>query len=151
MKLAILGMAIWPPMAAQASTLTYAGLGAHSVVTVQAALGSTSIAGTFYGGELTWNWLGPAPIGFEQTVYTYCVDLFNEVAQQQAIADPSETTSSLGTGVSDAGGKVAWLLNAFFAPIHDAADGIGAAALQVAIWEALYDPTPDLTSGHFDS
>ena len=54
-------------------------------------------------------------------------------------------------GVPEAGGKAAWLVETYAALIHSGPlyTGTDAAALQVAIWEALYDATPDLWAGNF--
>lgn len=50
---------------------------------------------------------------------------------------------------TDTGDKVAWLFNTFAEGIRLSGTDIQAAALQVAIWEALYDSSPDLGAGNF--
>ena len=55
----------------------------------------------------------------------------------------------LTSGWQSAGTRAAWLFNTYAPVIHVGGTGTDAAALQVAIWEALYDTTPDLSKGAF--
>jgi hypothetical protein len=111
-------------------------MGQHDIVTVQGA-------GSFYAGEIDWLWDTP-PAGFGPAVTTYCVDLFQELTTPQDVI--VGTTAGIVTGAQDAGAKVAWLLNTF-APL--VSTGVQAAALQVAIWESLYDNDHNLATGIF--
>jgi len=124
------------PSKASASQLIYQQMGQHDIVTVQGA-------GSFYAGEIDWLWDTP-PAGFGAAVTTYCVDLFREMTTPQDVV--VGTTAGIATGAQDAGGKVAWLLNTF-APL--VSSGVQAAALQVAIWESLYDNDHNLAAGTF--
>jgi len=124
------------PSQASASQLIYQQMGQHDIVTVQGA-------GSFYAGEIEWLWNDP-PAGFGAAVTTYCVDVFHELERPQDTLVGS--TDQMTTVAQDGGGKVAWLLNTF-APV--VSSGIQAAALQVAIWESLYDDDHDLATGIF--
>ncbi len=130
------------PVTTEAATLDFTGMGHRSVVTV-----GGPIQGTFYAGELNWSWTGEVPSGFEASIYTYCVDIMN------ALTDPQQVTvrssDLLTASAADAGGKAAWLFNTFAPGIRQSGTGTQAAALQVAIWEALYDNTANLASGAF--
>ena len=60
------------------------------------------------------------------------------------------TTDFMTTaGVTDPGGKAAWLFNTYAPSIHQSGNGTDAAALQVAIWEAISDNVPNLSLGGF--
>ncbi len=108
------------------------------------------------GGELTWEWLagtfaapGDLPTGYSSTFYAYCIELL------RALSDPKTVTigstnllkSTTVPHVSAGGAKSAWLFNPYVVDVHNTGTGVEAVALQVAIWGALYDTTPDLTSG----
>lgn len=124
------------PSKASASQLIYQQMGQYDIVTVDGV-------GSFYAGEIEWLWDSP-PAGFEAAVTTYCVDVFRDlVSPQDTVVG---TTAEMTTTADDGGGKAAWLLNTF-APL--VSSGIEAAALQVAIWEALYDNDHNLTTGTF--
>jgi hypothetical protein len=129
------------------------GHGGQVSVTTTASVNGTSGARTnsFIAGELNWSWIGAPPDGFAQSFYSYCVDV------AQYLSDPQEVTvrSSAGftNGVADGGAKAAWLVNQYAESIRSNADAssanIQAAALQVAIWEAMYDSTGNLGTGNF--
>jgi hypothetical protein len=124
------------PSQASASQLIYQQMGQHDIVTVQGV-------GSFYAGEIDWLWDSP-PAGFGAAVTTYCVDVFRDlVSPQDTVVG---TTAEMTTSAQDGGGKVAWLLNTF-APL--VSSGVQAAALQVAIWESLYDNDHNLATGTF--
>jgi hypothetical protein len=63
----------------------------------------------------------------------------NELLDPQQVT--VDSTNSLTTPAADGAAKAAWLFNTFAAGIHAGGTGIQAAALQVAIWEAIYDGT----------
>jgi hypothetical protein len=75
---------------------------------------------------------------------SFCVNL------DQHISSPATFTADaepLDLGVPYNAGRIGYLYNHYGAtPIASDAD---AAALQIAIWELEYDPTPDLSSGNF--
>jgi hypothetical protein len=127
-----------------ASTIDFTGEGKSALVTIHSpGLGNLST----YAGELKWTWLD-APAGQSGSFYTYCVD------PNHYLLDPQEVTASTSdfmivAGVADAGGKAAWLINTYAPTIHQSGTGADAAALQVAIWEAISDASPNLSAGGF--
>jgi hypothetical protein len=128
---------------AEAETIDFLGLGHHSVVEV-----SGPVSGTVYAGELNWQWLGTPPDGFGQSFYTFCLDILSYLTDPQDVTVRS--TDDLDT-TPDAGAKAAWLVNTYAAPILDGGGeaNVLAAALQVAVWEAVYDSVNSLSSGVF--
>lgn len=146
-SLSILGCLVLLPKQANAEIIGFSGLGAASVVTV----GGSYYNGAVNAGELNWLWVGTPPAGFAQSFYSYCVDLAHFVTPVQLVTP----TSSAGftNGVSNGGAKVAWLFNQYAAGIHQlgntATAAVNAAALQIAIWEAMYDGSSNLNGGGF--
>lgn len=132
------------PTRASASELNLLGMGAHSIVTIDG-----DVSGSFYAGEIDWVWTAPTPGGFSDYIYTYCVDILNEVENPQQVRISDTSDPAMVTKATDGGEKAAWLLNSYAAGINVTGDGIAAAALQVAIWEALTDNLLDLTTGGF--
>jgi len=129
---------------ASAEIIDFTGMGKAGGV--QATLNSTAL--NMFAGEYTWGWVGATPSGYSPTFYSYCVDLLNSVQDPQTVAIKSTDLLTV-SGVPDAGGKAAWLFNTYAPTIHATGTGTDAAALQVAIWEALYDTTASLTGGAF--
>ncbi len=150
-KLACLGVlllsALLRPGSASAEFLVYDGMGNRSVVTLKL---NGSAAGPYYAGEINWVWQDAPPAGFEEAIYTYCVDPYNTAVTPQWV-EPHGTEVLVVNSVidPDAGGRAAWLFNTFAAGIRSGSDGIAAAALQVAIWEAVHDGDKDLGAGTF--
>jgi len=136
--------------AAQAETIKFIGEGPASVVTV-GGTNSANYHGGAWAGELNWEWVGGTPAGFATSFYSYCVDLANFVQPQQTTTRIS--SEGFTNGVANGGAKAAWLFTEYAAGIHalgnTATAAVNAAALQVAIWEAMYDTTADLTGGGF--
>ena len=109
-------------------------------------------------GELTWNWIGAPPAGYSSSFFSYCVDATQYLTDPQTVA-VSSTSALTGAsqssgfvvagGGADAGGRIAWLYNQYSAEAHSDMTGIDAAALQIAIWETLYDATPNVDGGTF--
>lgn len=94
-------------------------------------------------GELLWMFVPPVPPAFPSTFYAYCIDVNNYLKDPQNVTIKS--TSDLDNpGVTDAGEKAAWLFNTYAATIHATGTNTEAAALQVAIWAALYNDTNTL-------
>lgn len=126
--------------------LQFDGMGLHDIVTIG---GSSGVTGSYYAGELDWHWLAPTPAGFDAAIYTYCVDILNEVTNPQTVQVSTTSDSLMTTQATDGGGKAAWLLNTFAPVIHTSGTGLQAAALQVAIWEAISDNDYNLSTGYF--
>ena len=133
--IAIAGFAL--PQDARADSISFQGMGKSAVVTVAGAR-----SGVFNAGELNWVWAGGAPAGFQEAFYTYCANLLSD------LIDPQQVTVT-STSQMPSGAKLAWLVNSFAPLIRASGTGIQAAALQVALWEVIYDSTFDLTSGNF--
>ena len=107
--------------------------------------------GSFMAGELEWQWVGTAPSGFAQQFYSYCIDVSQNLTDPQTVT--ARSTDDFTNGVTDGGSKAAWLFNTYAAGIRSNTNTSGAniqaAALQVAIWEAMYDTTANLGGGAF--
>jgi len=142
---ALLFASLYNPSRAEASpiSLDFVGTGKVGIVDVHRASGNLTV----YAGELLWRQI--LPVGYGDQFYAYCVDLNNFVTDPQTVE--AKDTSLLTTGVTDAGGKAAWLVQTYAAAIHttSALTGVNAAGLQLAIWEVLYDYAPNLTTGVF--
>jgi hypothetical protein len=128
-----------------ASSVDFTGEGKSATVTIHSpTLGVLTTS----AGELDWSWVGVPPAGQPASFYTYCVDPNHYLldVQDVTLTDSDFLTSA---GVVDAGEKAAWLVNTYAPSIHQSGSGADAAALQVAIWEAISDNTPDLSGGSF--
>jgi hypothetical protein len=138
------------PSPASADVIKFIDVGPESTVTVGGSIGS-NYHGSVRAGEMEWEWVGTPPAGFAQSFYAYCVDLAHFVQPNQTVTPVSST--GFTNGVANGGSKAAWLFNQYAAGIHALGDtataAINAAALQIAIWEAMYDTTRDLSSGGF--
>ncbi|MGB2717018.1 MAG: PEP-CTERM sorting domain-containing protein [Vicinamibacterales bacterium] len=133
--LLFIGALVVRPLPAAAEFLQYDGMGHRSVVTVM--LNGVQ-SGPFYAGEINWLWQDEAPAGFEEAIYTYCVDPFNHLTKPQEVILNSTDYLPDPYSVGDPGGQAAWLFNTFAEGIRTAGTDIQAAGLQVAIWEAIY-------------
>ena len=150
LTLAILAVAcLAAPMRASASSINFIGGGKSAPVVVEAFDVNTGRYEFMrpYAGEWTW-WWDPTPPGFEQVFFSYCLDIYSDLEDPQPVTILS-TDDLTSSGVPDAGKKAAWLFNTFAWGVHTHGSNADGAALQVAIWEALYDADGDLTSGRF--
>ena len=134
------------PVRAEASALQFDGMGAHDIVTLG---GTSGVSGSYYAGELNWEWQAPTPDGFDKYLYTYCVDILHDVVDPQTVAISNTADPLMVTQATDGGAKAAWLLNTYAPDIHTSGNGIQSAALQVAIWEAISDNDHNLSTGVF--
>lgn len=119
------------------------GVGKAQVVTVAGVRNVTA-----WAGELMWVWLDSTPSGFDTAFYTYCVDLLHNVGDPQTVM--VDSTNSMTTVTDHGAQKAAWLFSTYAAIVHSASGtDYMAAALQLAIWEVLYDNDLSLTTGSF--
>lgn len=114
---------------------TFTGTGHGSAV-------SATLGGAYAGwaGEINWQWSGGTPDGFTNSFFSYCVDITQYLESTQNV----EVISSNGftNGVAGGGSKAAWLFNTYAGDIRNNVGGDlnqRAAALQLAIWDAMYD------------
>jgi hypothetical protein len=130
---------------ARADSIDFLGEGKAAVVGIHSpTLGNIS---GVYAGELDWKWIGTPPAGIPSTFYTYCVDPNHYLTDPQDVTLRSST--DLTTPFAEAGARAAWLIDTYAPGIHATGTGDDAAALQVAIWEAISDFSMDLNSGSF--
>lgn len=143
--LALIALTMTPALAT-ASTIDWRGLGHAAQVSISGVR-----SGSFMAGELNWQWIGTVPDGFANRFYSYCVDVTRNLADPQTVTQRS--SDNFTNGVVDGGDKAAWLFNTYAAGIRSNTNSttanIQAAALQVAIWEAMYDTTGNLGVGNF--
>ena len=134
------------PSAAAANQIDFLRVGHGSAVSISGVR-----SGSFMAGELEWQWIGTTPDGFAQSFYSYCVDVSQNLADPQTVT--ARSSDGFTNGVTDGGGKAAWLFNTYAAGIRANANASGAniqaAALQIAIWEAMYDTSANLGVGNF--
>jgi hypothetical protein len=101
-------------------------------------------------GEFRWNVDPEAPAGYDNRFYRYCVEARNALVENGTVAIRSTDLLTVA-GVPDAGGKGAWLFNTYGPSIRGAMSDRHprdrAAALQVAIWEAMLETPSDLSTG----
>jgi hypothetical protein len=149
-KKGILLTCLWWGLAcadASASTIKFEGVGKVAVVEIRSNGFPSGVWA--YAGELNWSWVGLPPSGFTSSwIYTYCVGADEYLLNQETVSVGS-TSSLTMPGVTAAGSKVAWLLDTYARGIHVSGTGSDAAALQVAIWESLYDSDRNLLTGQF--
>jgi hypothetical protein len=134
------------PSIADASAIDFLGVGRGASITVA----GSARGGTFMAGELNWQWIGTTPDGFAQSFYSYCIDVSNNLVDGQTVTPRS--SNGFTNGANDGGSKAAWLFNEYAAAIHannTSTANTQAAALQVAIWEAMYDNSANLGDGNF--
>jgi hypothetical protein len=122
---------------ASADIIDFTGVGRHlSNISITVGTRTVSVA----AGELNWAWLTGESAGIN--FVTYCVDASTFLQDHQAVnIEQTATLRSAATGA-----RVAFLFNAYAAAVTT---DLQAAALQIAIWEALYDSSRNLAGGEF--
>jgi len=141
--LAVAIVAVAGPSKASAAELNLTGMGLRDIVNINSTLPGFQ-SGAYYAGQFLWDFTAPTPDGLSPSIVTYCVDILHDVQNPQQVV--IDSTDNMVTLAQDGGGKAAWLLDTFAAGVTT---GIEAAALQVAIWESIYDNDHDVTSGVF--
>lgn len=131
---------------ASASELNYTGMGLRDIVTINANIGGNIVNDSYYAGQIKWDWTAPIPDGFAGSIITYCVDIVHELDDPQQVTVSTTDDPGFTTTATDGAAKAAWLLNSLASSVTT---GLQAAALQVAIWEALYDNDHNLSTGSF--
>lgn len=122
------------PGSASASQIDFRGEGKAAVVTIHSpALGSLQA----WAGELDWTWIDTPPLGMDPAFYSYCVDANHYLLDPESVS--TRSMDNLTATDVEAGAKAAWLFDTFAPAIHGSGTGSDAAALQIAIWESLYD------------
>jgi hypothetical protein len=130
---------------ASADTINFLGTGKGLSVSIDSpGLGTIQVQ----AGELNWQFVAPTPDGLAAQFLAYCVDASSWLASSQAVTLRSSDAFEV-PGVADAGEKAAWLVNTYAPAIHAGGSNTEAAALQVAIWAAIYNPAGALTGGAF--
>jgi hypothetical protein len=136
------------PTPAAADVIDFRGSGRAAAVGITVTNGTATLfSGNVMAGELNWSWLSATPEGFARDFYSYCVDATQYLRDPQYVT--VRTTDLFTSGSANAGAKVSWLFNSYASTIHASGTNTQAAALQLAIWEALYDSSQDLTTGAF--
>ena len=138
-------------------TLDYTGVGHGASVTFSLANDPLGNPFTDFAGEIRWRQInGNGTYGPDFSAF--CVDATRyltdpETVDVRSTNDLTGTTQSNGAvvagGGADAGKRIAWLVNSFGSVAHTDVTGVAAAALQVAIWETLYDGVANLAGGSF--
>ncbi|MFO0947736.1 MAG: SdrD B-like domain-containing protein [Planctomycetota bacterium] len=109
--------------------------------------GTSRPTGTTSAGQLPVRLTGPG-LSSPITFLTVCTDVFNDFGN--GINGPYNVypnSDVIGSGFPHNEGRVAYLYNHY--GISSLGSGPKAAALQLAVWELLYDNTDDLSSGNF--
>ncbi len=136
------------PAHADPIRMDFLGSGRSSTVGITVKDGAATLfAGNVKAGELNWRWLDGTPAGFAAEFYTYCIDATQYLRDPQYITIRSMddfTSPAAGSGSS-----ISWLFNTYAGDIRNGGTGTQAAALQLAIWESLYDTDRNLATGNF--
>jgi hypothetical protein len=105
---------------------------------VSIGLGSAAPV-TAWAGEI--DWLLTSATAFQQSLVTYCVDLFDDAQHTQSMIVSQDIANDLtpvnsSQSTSGAGGRAAWLVNTYAADASTNNDK--AAGLQIAVWDTMY-------------
>ena len=127
---------------ANAYTLTYNGLNYGQSVSISYGTTSTSV----FAGQINMSFTGGTPSGYATTFNAYCVELENYLQSPMEVALRSSDDLTRNSISPNSGKKASWLFNTYAGGVNSNTTG---AALQIAIWEALYDSSTDLSGGYF--
>lgn len=150
--LVVLTLLALMPMTASAATITYS---TYSGQGVGVAITPSAITTSPWAGSLQLTVTDPGGVFNGQRFLGYCVDIYNWAGQGEAATiTTTDFLPNAGRPVNvdaGAGEKVAFLYA--HNQLGQSLDAVHSAALQVAIWEVLYDTAPaatyDVTSGQF--
>ena len=134
---------------AAAAQIDFVGMGKGASATFVLAGNPLGTPFTDFVGELNWSWLGVAPAGYGDPFFTYCVDATQYLTDPQTVSLRSTSALTTASGGVDAGSRVGWLWSQYAEQVHTSGSKFDAAGLQIAIWEAEYDTTGDLSGGAF--
>jgi hypothetical protein len=144
-----------------AASIDYQGFTKGATVNVTTTNLAPNVNGNVWAVEQNWCWDAPGgtscdgigePSGYASpNFYAYCVDINHTLNDPETVSVYTfNTADGLQSGeVTNAGKKAAWLFNAYATTVHNTGTSNDAAALQVAIWEAIYDSSNSLTAGNF--
>ncbi len=129
---------------ANAYTLSYTGLGMGQNVTIN----NNGVQEACFAGQIGWQFVGGAgtPTGYSSTFNAYCVSLANNLQTPMDVALRSSNDLTRNGNSPNTGPKAAWLFNTYANQVNS---NVTAAALQIAIWETLYDSSASLNAGYF--
>ena len=150
--LIVLGVLALMPVAAQADNVSFTGTGL-GVTGFNAAYSNTtgSPANYSYGyfaGQLKLNGAAAYP---NQIVAGYCLDFFDYLYSPEAMAEwaigdyPGTPGDAPPNAVPGAGPKIGYLMEHYYNAAAADPTGVGAGALQFAIWEVAFE---DSTAGY---
>ena len=131
-------------LSANAYTLSYTGLGMGQGITFK----SNNVQHSAFAGQIGWQFTGGAgtPSGYNNTFYAYCVSLENALQSPMDVTLRSTNDLTRNGNSPNTGPKAAWLFNTY---ANQVSSNTAASALQIAIWETLYDSSNDLAAGYF--
>ncbi len=92
------------------------------------------------------NGVSGGPVGYPTSFVGYCVDIEHSFVNGESVSVQSTSLLTKNGNLPNSGYRVAWLYNTYSSSLTT---NVQAAALQSAIWEALYDSSLDLTGGFY--
>ncbi len=142
--LAAVGLMFVSSLSAKAYTLSYTGLNLGQNVTIK--VNGVQKAG--FAGQIGWQFTGSAgtPTGYSNSFYAYCCSLENNLQTPMDVNIRSTNDLTRNNNSPNTGVKAAWLFNTYANQVNS---NTTAAALQVAIWESLYDTSYSMSAGYF--
>ena len=130
---------------ASAGNIGYLGAGKVATISIHSpVLGDMTVN----AGESEWTWTSGKPASSPLNFYAYALDVNTNMTDPQKMTVKS-TALLTNAAVSNASNRAAWLYDTYAGDIDSTGLGEDAAALQVAIWAALYNPTNTLNGPGF--